>query len=101
MPKIKVGSLWAFKIFAFYSTGVPNDAILLIFSQLRRSFQINHFFKFFVNFFLLKNILTTHRDPALIFGMLIVLYVRNKNIEKFFLYRVGVLGSCEVKVTRS
>ena len=28
--------------------------------------------------------LKTHRDPTLIFGLLIVLYVRNKNIEKFF-----------------
>ena len=26
----------------------------------------------------------THRDPTLIFGMLIVLYVRNKNIKNFF-----------------
>ena len=33
MPKIKVESLLVFKIFAFYGTGVPNDANLLIFTQ--------------------------------------------------------------------
>ena len=45
----------------------------------------------------LKNPLRSH----FVFGILRVLFVRNKNIEKFFLSRVGILGSCEVKVTRS
>ena len=39
------------------------------------------------------------QNPTLIFGMLIILYVRNKNIEKNFLCKVGVLGSSKVKVT--
>ena len=49
----------------------------------------------------IKNTLKTHRDPTLIFGILIVLYMKNKNIEKNFLSGVGVWGSCEIKVTRS
>ena len=47
------------------------------------------------------NTLKNHKDSILIFGMLIVVYVRNKIIEKIFLSRMGVLWSCEVKVPRS
>ena len=36
--------------------------------------------------------LQTHRDSTLIFGMLIVLYVRNKNIEKIFCLEWGFWG---------
>ena len=38
------------------------------------------------------NILMTYKDPTLIFGMLIVLYVKNKNIENFFCLEWGFWG---------
>ena len=79
-----------FEVYYLTKLSLPRSPIIICFTVSRRTNQkYNCIYNIGMHYY------------TLIFGMLIVLYITNKNIEKFFLSRVGVLGSWEVKVTRS